>query len=217
MRGRSSRVPAWTRAPVALALVAAVPTSLLPSTAALARAPESQHYVVGANMVGVGLGCFGSLSYGAGAVCFTIDKAQVVSITIVDSAGLTSAGTYDFQDATSKSLDSGTFCEHKTNLKVPAGATQLQVYAYGGSFGLPPPTTGPCVEAPSLSGTVTVFYGPVDGDGGQPTGSRSASSAWYGNGSNRAPRSATRSGSSPRSRSAAVRAAPARSLTPFPL
>jgi hypothetical protein len=205
--GRSDRRPAWIKAPLVLVLLAAV---LLPSTTAMARAPESQRYVVGV----MNTGCLGSVlaGIGTGSVCFVINKDQMVSISISDDAGLDTAGTYVFQDGSSNTVGTGTFCKDVNNLKVPAAAVTLAVYAYVSTISIPPTSTGQCVETPSLSGIVNVFYGPVGSDGGQSSGSRSASD--------------TRSGSSARAAFHPATASPARARgsrqparpqAPFPL
>jgi hypothetical protein len=163
-------------AAVALATIAA---GTLP---AAARSPEQRHYQDAGGLVVSDNTCATPQALAVGRVCFDVKGARVVSLSVIDDAGLAVAGSYSLRDGKDKEVGGGAFCQGISGLSVPDPALHLWVYPHENVLlRTPADVYGRCaVRTYSSSGTVTLFYGAItigDGDKGGAAPARPAAGA----------------------------------------
>lgn len=136
------------------------------SGAALADDGVTETYVSGPIGDTVGVVCQGdgtgpaTLPVGLGGACFTVAGEATLSATAKDDTGQPVPGSWQFQDASGKSVKgSGQFCGSTTSLGVPASAAVLFVYvgAVEPNYSAIPPLPLSCpTPEPNTTGTITV-------------------------------------------------------------
>jgi hypothetical protein len=136
-----------------------------------AGAPQQRRYEDAGGLVTSDQTCNSPQATGIGRVCFNVKAPPVVSLSVLDDAGLAVSATYVFHDGLNRDIGHGGFCQEYPGLAVPHGATWLLVYPHGNGLVRPPTDLqGRCaVQVNSTSGSVTMFEGEVNiGDGNHP-------------------------------------------------